>query len=459
MRSTLQSHCGKCFEIKLNNHETSMIKLILKNFKEKNSYKFLDLKELNLVSLDLYWSLAYHIAFSLGGVVLIKFLTVSMSTSTYGQYLLYMSALSLIILFPFSALIQGMSRIVPLYERRHQVFNLVFAISLVFSLFIFVYVTLVIYLSASNTLPDFVEENLFYCILFGISEFAKTFIAALCNARIQRKILFFSTSIEFGAKSVFIYFYQLDNLQFGHALLAFGIINLFVASYAIYFSGITIGVFSRRHFFHQSLYIIMRVTRFALPLVIWAPFSWMREMANRWYLNHFLDVDNVAKFSVIMTIAMILPLALQNLFSGYLIPYLYRRENKQKGSTIKTLNNFLISVLMLIFITFIVIYLLQEELVSFITAEKYTVAAWMLPWMFLTYSIYVLSMVYSIGLFAENKTKLLILPNIVPGILSLILGYFLIKYFGMVGAFINYHVTFLSYSLLIFLTFKFIRNN
>ena len=192
------------------------------------------------------------------------------------------------------------------------------------------------------------------------------------------------------------------------------------------------------------------VIYYSLPLIIWAPFGWIREMSYRWYLEYFHGAEQVAIFSMMATISMIAPLALQNLIGGYIIPIAYRKEDKSPGS-VKGYLKLLLPIVLLIFIfSTIITAIFSKEIIVLISDERYLVGSHMLPWMFGVYSLYVLSMISTMEIFAQKRVILLLYPNLLAGIVSIVSGFFLIKNFAVEGAMYSYLLTFITYSFFVF---------
>ena len=148
------------------------------------------------------------------------------------------------------------------------------------------------------------------------------------------------------------------------------------------------------------------------------------------------------------SLALVAPAALQGVIGSFFIPIIYQKENSQKGYTRKFLKLLLPSLAAFFLVSFTIVYYFKDLIVVLLTDEKYLSIAWMLPWMFLTYCLYVLSMISTYELFAHNQTKKLILSSVLPGIFALIGGYFLIGRYGLEGALYNYILTYTSYAFL-----------
>lgn len=400
---------------------------------------------------DFLWTVSYQICFGLGGILLVKFLSTSMTTESYGGYMLLMSIISFIVLVPFSPLIQGVTRFVALYSEKKQLTQFLFLTLVLFSMVMGLYLLLSGALFHLIVLPEFLKQNFRTFIIFGVTEIFRTLFYALNNARLHRKNICVAAIIEYGLKIGFISInstgafislgWVLIILTLGNCL-AIGIIvsDLFKAT----------NLFRLHIKFRALKFIFLRIFRFSMPLIIWAPFGWVREMSNRWYLDYFVGIEEVAFFSMMATIAMIAPLAMQNLFGGYLIPLLYKEENQTPGATNMFLKRITPVACLAILLATVFVYMFKVDIIQLISDERYVVGATMLPMMFFIYAIYVFSMILTIGIFAENKTELLILPNIAAGVVSILSGFFLVKSFGLDGAFYSYFLTFSCYSCLVF---------
>lgn len=397
---------------------------------------------------ELLWTALYQASVLFGGLLLIKLLAVSLSKNDYGYYALITSISAFVLMMPFTAFMQGISRYLSIYIKKNKIDEFYTSI-------IFIFVSIVIfYLIISFILKYFISEDwneiYFFIVLFIFSEVFKTLFYTINNANRKRKSVAISSILEFSMKSIIIYIshiYQIIDISYTLLSLFFG--NILATMILIYSNNSS---FSFTYINKKNLEIYFsRIWIFSYPLLIWAIFGWLRDMSNRWYLDYFLDKEQVALFAMIGSIALIAPVALQGLIGSFFIPILYQKENSQKGYTRKFLKIMLPSVLVIFLISFFITYFFKDFIVLLIVDEKYLEISWMLPWMFLVYSFYVLSMMSTYELFAHKQTKKLILSSVVPGIISLVCGYFLIKEYGINGALVNYAITYGSYSLFTFI--------
>lgn len=412
-----------------------------------------------LTNKELFWTFLYQFITLFGGLVLIKLLATILSKETYGYYSLVTSITALIVMLPFSALMQGVSRYISIYQNKFK-YSEFFTIVVLLHLFIiFVYLILSVVFNNTYTVSSYWNDIYYLIVVFSISEIIKILFRTINNTNRERKNLAVSIFIEFALKIVVVsllyYNYKID---IKYLLIVFIVANIFATLVMSYKSKNFISFKLLK--IRESKIFILRIWLFASPLVIWAIFGWLRDMSNRWYLDYFLDKEQVALFAMMSSIAMIAPNALMGLIGGFFVPILNQKENKTKGHTRQFLFK-LIPIVFIIFIfSFIVTYIFKNEIILIIADEKYLVISWMLPWMFLTFCMYSLSMMATYEIFAHKQTKKLIWSSIIPGIISIVCGYFLIKEYGINGALCNYIVTYLSYALLTFIViFKYFKTN
>ena len=408
-------------------------------------------------NIELRWTILYQISILVGGVALIKLLAVTLTTEQYGYYALITSISAFILMMPFTAFMQGISRYISIYDKKnkynHFYSTIVFAFIFIITIYLFIS-----YLFSGLLTSDW-QSIYIYITFFIVSEIFKVLFYTINNANRQRKNVAISSLLEFSIKLGIVYFLAYTyGLDITFVLIALAIANL-VSILILGFRGKGKVSFKYLNIKESKIYFY-RIWLFSYPLLIWAVFGWLRDMSNRWYLDYFLDKDSVALFAMMSSIALITPVALQGLIGSFIIPILYQKENTRKGYTRKFLKIMLPLVSIVFVVAFVITYFYKDFIIMMIADEKYLEISWMLPWMFLIYCIYVLSMMSTYELFAHKQTKRLILSSIVPGIISLICGYFLIKDYGINGALVNYAITYGSYSLFtFFVVFKYWRDN
>lgn len=397
---------------------------------------------------ELLWTVLYQASILLGNLLLIKLLAVALSRNDYGYYALIMSISAFVLMMPFTAFMQAISRYLSIYINKNKINEFYTSI-----IFIFIFIV-IFYIIISIVLKYFISDNwndiYFFIVLFICSEIFKTLFYTINNANRKRKNIALSSILEFSMKLFIIYIsYQYRIIDISYALLALFCGNILATVFLVYSNNSS---FSLNYINKKNLEIYFsRIWIFSYPLLIWAIFGWLRDMSNRWYLDYFLDKEHVALFSMMGSLALIAPTALQGFIGSFFIPILYQKENTQKGYTRKFLKIMLPLVFGIFLISFFVTYFFKDFIVLLIADKKYLTISWMLPWMFLVYSFYVISMMSTYELFAHKQTKKLILSSVIPGIISLVCGYSLIKEYGINGALVNYSITYGSYSIFTFI--------
>lgn len=396
---------------------------------------------------ELQWTILAQFILLLSKFLLIKLLAVNFSQIEYAYYALILSITSFVLTVPFTAFQQGFVRYASIYKlkKNYKIFYN--------SMFIFITILSFLYILISwifikiLNLESFWINHYFYIVLFIITEIYKIYTRSIQNANRERKEYSFSIFLEYGIKFFIILIAILSSfLNVKIVLLAFVIgnlasINISTKNYFHYFGFIK---------FKSFIVLVQRIWIFSAPLALWAIFGWLRDMSGIWYLNFFQGKEEIAGFSVIISLSMMIPLALQSILGAYVVPILYEKENKEKGYTRAYLKKMIPYLLMICMLGFILVFEFQEWIVYVFSDQKYIMYAWMLPWMFLAFFLFVIAMMSTYEILAYKQTKLMLIPNFLSGIFALIAGAYLIMKFGVMGAMISFIGSYLVYSILTF---------
>ncbi|MFT5759981.1 MAG: O-antigen/teichoic acid export membrane protein [Alteromonadaceae bacterium] len=405
---------------------------------------------------EFYWTLLFQLTSLLGGVLLIKLLAVSLSKAEYGFYAIITSMVTFVLMMPFTALLQGVGRYVSIYQKKGQDVIFLNSVFVLILICVALYTFLALFFYTFFSLNIEWSDKFLAVFVFTMSEVFKVMFRTINNANRERKNIAISVFSEFFLKISLIFSVYLlstiNVIDVLHALILANILSVLIM-YSKHTK--TIASISKKHFKVH----VQRIWLFSYPLLIWGTFGWLRDMSNRWYLDYFLDKEHVALFAMMGSLALIAPFALQGVIGSFFMPIIYQKENEEKGFSRKFLNILIPVLTVVFFISFVIVYFFKNFIVTLLTDDKYLSISWMLPWMFLTYSLYVLSMISTYELFAHNQTKKLILSSVLPGIIAFVGGYFLIKNYGIEGALYNYMLTYTSYALLTFLAVHNYRRN
>ena len=380
-----------------------------------------------------------------GGLLVFKILTSKLNSSDFGLYALILSFSAIIFAFPFTAIQQALTKYssVTLKQKAINIYKTVFILDIFFIIIYLFLSFILVYFKVINI--DSMEYILI--TLYISTEVLKINNYMFLNSLRNRKKYFFSVFLEFSIKLILL-------------LIFTNSINEVFAIFTV--ANILSIIYSRPNNLNfnisktQFVYWTKMIYIFATPLAVWGVFGWMRDMSNRWIIEYYLTLNDVALFAVMNSLIVILPGALQAFFGMYFMPILYKKEKEKRGF-IRNFNKkvILIGFLITILGTFFV-ELLSEYLIIIFADVKYLSGSWMLAPMFFAFALFSLSMSTTSEIFAYNKTKLLLLPNIMSGIISLISFFILIKFYALVGAVYAFVISYLVYSIMtLYIVYRF----
>jgi len=175
-------------------------------------------------------------------------------------------------------------------------------------------------------------------------------------------------------------------------------------------------------------------------------------MANRWLIDFFLTKENVAEYSLVSSIALLPSTAITGILGVFLLPIIYQKSNTDvyyPWQIIKKTVVFQIGFYLFLIATFT---FLGPLIIEILSSKKYIDSSWMLPFLVIGSGCFAIGQVLTYEIFALKETKRLLMSTIIPGIWSFLGGYFLIKYFGVKGAVINFVLTYIIYLILTLVT-------
>lgn len=173
---------------------------------------------------------------------------------------------------------------------------------------------------------------------------------------------------------------------------------------------------------------------FVWPMMVWGGFSWLQNMSSRWVLNYFCSPTDVAEFGVFVIMANFPIAALQGVFSTYLLPILYERENVSRGSSRALITKAALTLMLACMAIVSTFFVFHHELVAMISSKGYSDRSHMVPWLMLSISCSAIGSIFALSVYVEKRLHLLMLANIIPGVAVALLGVWLVKYNGLTGA-------------------------
>lgn len=388
----------------------------------------------------------------ISGVLVLKILTSGLSTESFGVYSLIMATSSFILTVPFTALQQGFYRFSSVYNKNGLKGDFYSSMIIGISVLILIYligIKTFSFLSGRELFP----ESFSFIFIYIVSEIFKIYTRCIINADRLRKI--YATSMLFELLlRVSIYFsviyFSIDN-KINIILLTYTLANV---------TSIILCSYPYASIFHkvslvQLVDIWKKIAVFSMPLLIWGGFGWLRDSSLRWFINQHIGINEVAAFSALSSMAVVIPMAVQSILSAYVIPILYENDNGiEKDLVQRKFKDLMKFVYFLGVIIFAFLLFFSDALVTILADEKYSQYSKFFPWMFLSYYIFCCSMLSATRFLVNFNTRKLLMPNLVSGVVTLLGGFFFIEQFGLQSAVVTYCLSYVLYSFLVLLLLR-----
>jgi len=391
---------------------------------------------------EFFLTLSIQIVQLTGGLVVFKVLTSRLSSAEFGLYTLILAISALVLVFPFTPIQQALTKFTSTAYKKRTL-EIYVTVLVMDTVFFTVYILL---LFVSTVFDLFEMERITTSALIALylaTEILKVNNYTYQNALRNKKRYFYAILIEFIIKGSLLTAFVV-HVEF--VLIVFIIANVCSIVVSLPRQLLAFSMHKVRLYYWSKLII-----SFSYPLVLWGVFGWLRDMSNRVIIEDILSLEHVAIFAVLNSLAVFVPGALQAFFGMYFMPILYQKEKAQKNSIRIFIRKMILVGIGLITIGTIVIEFLSNHIVELLSDSKYVEYSWMLAPMFFVFSLFLLSMSSTAEIFAYNKTKLLLMPNILSGIISVVAFIMLVKYYGLTGALFAFMLTYVSYAIMTFL--------
>ena len=179
--------------------------------------------------------------------------------------------------------------------------------------------------------------------------------------------------------------------------------------------------------------IIKNIFLFSLPMMPILLTSWVMNMSNRVFIENYFTLREVGIFSMASKLSSVATILLGALFTAY-NPMFYRLADDENQfiakNKIQELNKLLIGA---IFMVSFVVVLFSKEVV-FILNSRYQEAVLYIPILVLANAINYLAGIYSLMIYQNKKSGIIMYIYIIGAIFSVIFNYVLVPQFGALGA-------------------------
>lgn len=394
---------------------------------------------------------------SVFGVFMItKLLTNLLDKAGYGYYALAISISTLISMIPFSAFDQAVLRYSSIYKSegdyKKKYSNVIIIYLGIYMLYVMLFLIIVNYLDLSAPWDRLWMIMICYTFAFFMSNTVKSIERANRN----RKRVMYVNLFEIVSKIlIMILLWKVSMVNVYYIFTGFTVVLFIIVIYLANVNG-----FSVKYYKLSSVFLTFKdLFLFSYPIIIWASFGWGQNMINRWYLNYFVSPESVAEFSLMSSLVLTGVNSFSGIVNAYIVPIIYEKSNIDGSYASKMIKRTI--PLMAGFYIFVVLILIlfNKQIMIIFADDSYIKYSWMLPILLVALSIHSIGSVVTLEIFADKKTSRLIFTTILPGMFSIIGGYFLIKRYLIIGALITFFISYVMYGLFCFIvSFKYNKN-
>lgn len=362
----------------------------------------------------------------LGGALTVKVLTNTLSINEFGKYSLVVALSTFLAVIPFTGINQGVFRYIKSHNDAFLLFRSIFYIYLlILALYSFLFFLLSYFLN--------VDLYIYFTVFLLISTVYINNLFWIDNAFEKQKKIFF------------LYFFDIILKISILMLLSYSKqINIFTVLITISLSTFVVYSFGVKDYFRfkkicikESINTIQPLWLYARPIVAWSIFTWSQTMIYRIYLSIFETSEVVALFTLSSSLAIMPISGLIGVVSAYVLPKLF--VNEVDGVYhYHLLNKVTLLISCFLICSTILFSFAYESIVVLFSSEAYRESSWMFPIMFTSQCIYCIGTIYSYRLYAEKRTKNLVVANVIPGVLAIFTGYYFIDNYGNTGAVISF---------------------
>ncbi len=181
-----------------------------------------------------------------------------------------------------------------------------------------------------------------------------------------------------------------------------------------------------------------RLFQYVYPFLIWGFSGWLQLNGEKWIINGVLSTADVGIYAVMMALVNGLVIVPNNIISDFATPIIFQqyadlnnKDNLKTGLHYIRLNILIIFVLTLF--STLITYIWGRELINLISSKGYTVYWYLLPMLCLGTGLFLTGQAQTVLGMSLNVPKKYLAPKVSIGILSIILNFINIKYFGING--------------------------
>ncbi len=391
-------------------------------------------------SSELFWFTGGQVVILILGFFTVKIIS-RIGTEDYGIYSLIITISYLLTAVYYGPIQQGFTRFFSVYAEKNQV-PLFTAMMIRFIIFSTLGLLIIILPAAYGIQSFFNKEYLYLIVLIGVFiAFSKSseFFNASFNILRKRKINSILQSLEKLAVIVVLLFLWINkNLVLSNILigLCFAALSFSVVKY-FYFKKNTSE--NRTYTKEIKKEIFFNMAAYSTPFLVWGLSGWLQLNSEKWIIAKILTTSDVGIYSVMISLVSILIGIPNTLLNEFSLPIIFQQFNdiNDHQKTENGLNYiFILSWLVaaLTVVSTIITFFFGKYLILLISYPEYTIYYHLLPLLTFGTGLFLTAQtMINLGL-ALNVPKVYLIPKVFVGIVSVVLNFIFINYFGVAGA-------------------------
>lgn len=353
----------------------------------------------------------------------------------------------LIFFFTFSLLNVDDAVVIEYFRESTYLFNKYFSNAIFITLISLVLAILTIFfIKWHYGITDFLKINIYWLLGLPFIAFGRSIMRLqLCILQIKKKAFQYGLISTLYITFIFLIVIYLIVVKRGDFT---GILWAYLIGAAIITSVCLMNFWRNSMLFNGfNKKIIQDILVFALPLLPLRLMHIVINSSDRFFITYFIGLEESGIYHIGYTIGSII-FILNTVFEKSWTPYLY-----EKLSSLNVSSNLFISKVSLVFIivmliTFCILCLLAKVYFNYIVDTKFVDGQIYVFWVALSYLIFTIYQIYAQIIFYHKKTNILLGVSLISIILNLFLNYYMIGFYGSIGAAYATVITFANLSLM-----------
>lgn len=194
--------------------------------------------------------------------------------------------------------------------------------------------------------------------------------------------------------------------------------------------------------------------RYSLPFILWGVAIWLQLNGEKWVISGFLTTADVGYYGLMFSLTNAFIALPSNLTNDLFLPLIFKNFSVDQGDKKRGEFYIILSFLVVLALTagtVILFYFAGDFLITVLGNASYTKYSPLLPWLALGSGLFYAGQALCSKGLAYNKPEIYLFPKMFAGVLSIILYYLFIQFYGMTGIIAAVALTGLIYLMMIFI--------